>query len=100
MQRPDGRIIDTKLPLTWLLSTAGTIIITLAGITINFNKQTDSLNNKMDTLLNSNTEMKMQSEKRDGKLDTLREQVYSTQRTVDTLDLRVGTLERGNAKGK
>jgi len=89
------KIIDTKLPLTWLLSSAAAIIMTMALIAINFNRQSDSLNSKMDAVLASNAEMKAQSKERDVKHDALRESLYSTQRMVDAHDLRLNALERG-----
>ncbi len=92
----EQRIIDTKLPLTWLLSTAAAIITTMTLIAINFNRQSDALNAKMDAVLISNAELKLQSKERDGKYDALREALYSAQRTIDAHDLRISTLERAS----
>lgn len=94
------KIIDTKLPLTWLLSSAAAIIMAMTLIAINFNKQSDALNSKMDAVLASNAEMKVQSKERDGKYDALRETVYAAQRTLDAHDLRLNALERGNGRGR
>ena len=95
-----SRIIDTKMPLTWLLSTAAAIIMAMTLIAINFNRQSDSLNAKMDALLASNAEMKVQNEKRDVKSDSARDTLYTLQRSVDALDLRVGNIERNAPRGR
>ena len=88
------RIIDTKLPLTWLLSTAGTIIAAMVIIALNFNSKSDALSAKMDAVLASNAEAKILGEKRDVKYETLRDQVYGAQRMLDAHDLRLSNLER------
>lgn len=90
-------IIDTKLPLTWLLSTAAAIIMTMTLIAINFNRQSDALNTKMDAVLASNVDMKLQSKERDSKYDTLRETMYAAQRILDAHDLRLNAIERGGS---
>lgn len=91
---PPTRIIDTKLPLTWLLSSAGAIIVSMCIIALNFNSKSDALSAKMDAVLASNAEAKVQSEKRDVKYETMREQVYASQRVLDAHDLRLNNLER------
>ena len=88
------RIIDTKLPLTWLLSTAGAIITSMIIIALNFNSKSDALSAKMDAVLASNAEAKIQGDKRDVKYENLRDQVYGTQRMLDAHDLRLSNLER------
>lgn len=88
------KIIDTKLPLTWLLSTAGTIILSMVVIALNFNSKSDALSAKMDAILASNAEAKIQSDKRDVKYENLREQVYAAQRILDAHDLRLSNVER------
>lgn len=92
------RIIDTKLPLTWLLSTAGTILFCMCGIALNFNSKSDALSAKMDAVLASNAEAKVQSDKRDVKYEALREQVYAAQRILDAHDLRLSTVERARGR--
>ncbi len=94
MTSSPSRIIDTKLPLTWLLSSASAIIVTMMLIAINFNHQSDSLNNKMDMLLTSNAEMKAQSKERDTKYEALRDSLYAAQRMIDAHDLRLTNMER------
>jgi uncharacterized membrane protein len=92
------RIIDTKLPLTWLLSTAGTIIAFMVMIALNFNSKSDALSAKMDAILASNAEAKIQSDKRDVKHENLKEQVYGAQRVIDAHDLRISNLERSRGR--
>lgn len=94
------RIIDTKLPLTWLLSTAATIIATMTLIAINFNRQSDALAAKMDTVLAVTAEMKSQSKERDIKYDGMRESVYGVQRNIDAHELRINNLERSIPRGR
>lgn len=93
------KFIDTKLSLTWMLSSAATIIVSLTLIAINFNRQSDLLNIKMDAVLASNADMKTQSKERDAKYDLMRESLYAAQRILDTHEIRLGALERGQGRG-
>lgn len=92
----DRRIIDTKLPLTWLLSSAAAIIISMTLIAINFNRQSDALSVKMDALIASNADMKMQLKDRDIKYDAIRESMYGLQRKMDAIELKVDANARGS----
>lgn len=99
VQRPEDpkRIVDIKLPLTWLISTTFLILTSAAAVAINFNRQVDALTLKMDSVLASNADLKVQMKERDAKYDALVMRVYDLQRVTDTLALRMDNVER---KGK
>lgn len=91
------RLIDVKLPLTWLISTTVMIVASAFAVAVNFNRQVDALALKMDTVLASNADLKLQMKERDGKYDALLLNFYNLQRTTDALDLRMSNIEK---KGK
>lgn len=94
--RPEDskRLVDVKLPLTWLISTTVMIVMSAAAVAINFNRQVDALTLKMDTVLASNADMKQQMKERDGKYEQMLRDLYDMRRTTDALDLRVTGLEK------
>lgn len=94
--RPEDakRLVDVKLPLTWLISTTVMIVMSAAAVAINFNRQVDALTLKMDTVLASNADMKLQMKERDGKYEQMLRDLYDMRRTTDALDLRVTGLEK------
>lgn len=95
-----GGFIDTKIPVTWLLTTSGGLIIALIGIAFQFNTQANTLSNKMDVLIGSNSEMKARLNEREVKYDTLRDSMYALQRLMDAHDLRLTAVERAPTKGR
>lgn len=92
---PRGSIIDTKVPVTWLISTSGALIVGLLAIGFQFNAQATALSAKMDAVLQSNTEMKTQLREREVKYDSMRDAVYTLQRAVDAHDIRIIAVEKG-----
>lgn len=99
MVRPEDpkRLIDVKLPLTWLISATCAIVTSAALVAINFNRQVDALTLKMDSVLASNADLKAQMKERDGKYEQMLRDLYDIRRTSDALVLRVDNLEK---KGK
>lgn len=74
---------DNKIPLTWLLSCAGTAFVLL--ITVLWFVAGQSI--KLDS-------MAVQSEKRDAKLEVLIRDNYDARRNADILTMRVEALEK------
>lgn len=96
VNRPEEskRLIDVKLPLTWLISTTVLIVSSAFAVAVNFNRQVDALALKMDTVLASNADLKKQMEVRDGKYEAMLRDMYEMRRTTDALDLRMSNLEK------
>lgn len=76
-------MFDNKIPLTWLLSCAGTVFLLLFTVLWFVAAQS----NKLDT-------MATQSEKRDAKLEVLIRDNYDARRNADILTMRVEALEK------
>jgi hypothetical protein len=79
-----------RIPLTWMLSTAGAILLTLATTLWNIAAQS----NKLDQLIVANAKMEKRLDDRDVRLDLLREKIMANERLIDGLQLRVSALER------
>lgn len=88
--REPERIVDMRIPLTWLLSTAGAILVTLATTLWNIAAQS----NKLDTLIEANTKLEKRLDDRDIRLDVLRDRVSQLERASDTRAVRLDSLER------
>jgi hypothetical protein len=99
------RIIDTKLPLTWLLSTAGTIIVAFAAFAISNSSGAEKTQAKLDllradqaTLIVNFSRLEKRVDDRDTRTDAIKEMQYSQQRIIDGQGMRIETLERGARK--
>lgn len=99
------RIIDTKLPLTWLLSTAAAIIISLGGFALNNSSNTEKTQAKLDllradqaTLILNIAKLEKRVDDRDTRTDAIKEMQYSMQRIIDGQGMRIETLERSARK--
>lgn len=89
-----SRFIDTKIPVTWLLSSLAMVFFVLVGTTWNFASQLSASNQKMDSMIAGFAELKVAQKDRDTKYDLLRESLFTTQRVVDAHELRLNALER------
>ena len=87
-------IVDTKLPLTWLISTGAIITLFLATTLWNVSMQS----NKLDQLVLSTSKIESNVSTQDTKLDKLKENSYATQRVIDNLQNRIEALERSVRK--
>lgn len=83
-QRPK-QFIDMKMPLTWLLSSATTIMITL-GVTL-WNIAQQSY--KLDQLILANTKIEKRLDDRDARIDILRDKISSLENQVNTIIIRL-----------
>jgi hypothetical protein len=90
-------IIDTRLPLSWIISSICAVMVVMIGIAVQFNNTSTSMNAKLDTLLGSFAEQKTLNEKRDTKYDLLKENMDKDQRILDAHDLRLTNVERALA---
>ncbi len=101
MTLPPQRIIDTKLPLTWLIGCATLIIATLFGFMLTNNSNADKMQAKLDllradqaTLILNTAKLEKRVDDRDTRTDALKETQYAQQRVIDTHTLRIESLER------
>jgi hypothetical protein len=90
MARDPERIVDMRIPLTWLISTAGAILITLATTLWNIAAQS----NKLDTLIAANAKLEKRFDDRDVRLDVMRDRMSALERAADALAVRVENMER------
>lgn len=88
------KIIDTKLPLTWLLTTGGIILAFLSTTLWNVSMQS----NKLDQVVISTAKIEQNVVAQDGKLEKAKETIYAMQRVQDNQQLRIEALERGQKK--
>lgn len=98
MTTSQPRIIDTKLPLTWLLSTAGSIILALALVGMSISANTEKTQAKLDTLILNTAKLEKRVDDRDTRTDAIKETQYSMQRMIDALNMRTESLERAGRK--
>lgn len=83
------RIIDTKLPLTWLIGTAGTIVMSLLYVAIS---QT-TLSNKVESLLLYTAESKINVAELRAKQEIERDARFALQRDIDSVKNQQGELK-------
>lgn len=92
-ERPQ-KVIDMKLPLTWLVGSAITIIALVVTVTWNASAQTQKLENKIDQLIGNTSKLEKRLDDRDDRMESLRERMYKVDRTTDSLNTRIEQLER------
>ena len=83
------RIIDTKMPVTWLLTSAGTVLFFLAGTLW----QVAGQSNKLDTLITAQSKIEKRLDEGTDRYEKLKDAQYEQRRINDTLVLRVTALE-------
>ena len=87
-------VIDNKIPLTWLLTSAGTLILLLATVLWNVAAQS----NKLDQLITQSEKTERRNIERYIKLDTVIRESYDAKRNAEILGLRIEALEKARAK--
>ena len=83
------RIVDLKVTLPWLIGSACTALLFMAGLGWNASAQSG----KLDTLIQTNIKMEKRLDDRDTRIDAMRDRMYATDRVTDALSLRVTALE-------
>lgn len=89
-EEKDRQFVDMRVPLSWLLSSAATIVVTLGATLWNIAGQS----NKLDQLIITNQKLEKRLDDRDTRIDGLRDKIYALERANDNLTLRIDTLER------
>lgn len=87
-------VFDNKIPLTWLLSSAGTVLTLLAVLLWNVAAQS----NKLDQLITQSEKMERTNLARDIKLETLIRDGYESKRNTEILNMRIDALEKARTK--
>jgi hypothetical protein len=82
------------VPLHWLLSSGGSILLTLAVTLWNIAGQS----NKLDQLITSNAKMEKRLDDRDTRIDTMRDKLFICERSIDSIQVRLDMLERLRAE--
>jgi CII-binding regulator of phage lambda lysogenization HflD len=88
--REPERIVDMRIPLHWMLSTAGAILVTLCITLWNIAGQS----NKLDQLIIANAKLEKRLDDRDVRVDALRDRISAVERATDALAVRVDNIER------
>ena len=86
---PTPKIVDFKLPLPWLITSA--VIVGSFMLTLGWNSSAQS--SKLDQLIVANVKLEKRLDDRDVRLDALRDAIYAVQRVTDTNSLRITALE-------
>lgn len=89
-ERRPQKIIDARLPLTWLLSSAGALVIALVSLEWSVAAQ----NNKLEQLIGQYAKIEQRLDARDQRMDDLTKQFYEMERVDDAQSLRIDQLER------
>jgi hypothetical protein len=89
-EEKERQFVDMRVPLSWLLSSAATIVFTLGATLWNIAGQS----NKLDQLIITNQKLEKRLDDRDTRIDGLRDKIFGLERANDNLTLRIDTLER------
>lgn len=90
MQERRAIVYDNKIPLTWILTSSGTVFVLLVSVLWNVAIQ----NAKLDQLVIQAGKIEVRSYERDQKLETLIHDSYDSKRNVDVLNVRLQSLEK------
>lgn len=82
---------DNKIPLTWLISSCGAILMLLATLLWNVAGQS----NKLDQLIYQMEKNEQSNLKRDAKLDVLMRDGFDAKKNEEIMTIRIQALERG-----
>jgi hypothetical protein len=83
---------DNNIPLTWLISSCGTILILLATVLWNIASQS----NKLDQLIIQMEKSEQLNLKRDAKLDVLMRDGFDAKKNEEIMTIRIQALERSH----
>jgi hypothetical protein len=87
-------VFDNKIPLTWLLSSAGSILFLLGILLWNVAAQS----NKLDQLILQTDKLEKAAAIRDAKFEDLSRESYATKRNEDIMNMRIEALEKARSK--
>lgn len=82
---------DNKIPLTWIISSCGVILMLLSTLLWNVAAQS----NKLDQLIYQMEKNEQSNLKRDAKLDVLMRDGFDAKKNEEIMTIRIQALERG-----
>jgi len=82
---------DNKIPLTWIISSCGVILMLLSTLLWNVAAQS----NKLDQLISQMDKNEQLNLKRDAKLDVLMHDSFDSKKNEEVMTIRIQALERG-----
>lgn len=94
MSTPAQRVIDLKLPLTWLLGSAAALIFIVASAAWTASAQSSKLEAKIDLLIGANTKFEKRLDDRDVTAEVLRQKIQDVNSTTENLKWRLEAIER------
>jgi len=86
----ETKIIDTKLPLTWLLSTAGALLAALLSLILTIANQSG----KIDQVISQTTKFERRLDERDARMDRIEANIFEIRRKDDLQDYRLEALDK------
>lgn len=94
MTNPTTRVVDMRMPLTWLITTGAAILLALGSTLWTVAGQSNDL--KLLLMASAKLEKRMDDSgaKADARSDEMRDRFSNVDRTTDNLKLRVDALER------
>jgi hypothetical protein len=90
----DKKVIDTKLSLPWLVTTAGSVLTAFMIFAYQRAGQDSKLENKIDQLLVQTSKLEKRMDDRDQRYDAVVRDVYDNKRINDLQTLRIDALEK------
>ena len=87
-------VFDNKIPLTWILSSAASILFLLFVVLWNIASQSS----KLDQLIIQSQKEEQNNVNRDAKMDSLVKESYDSKRNIELQNLRLESLERSKVK--
>lgn len=90
MEERRAIVFDNKIPLTWLISSAGTVLLLLITVLWNVANQ----NNKLDQLVKQAEKSDRYTIERDKKIDDLMKEGYESKRLIELMNQRLEAVEK------
>lgn len=87
-------VFDNKIPVTWLLSSAGAVLMLLATVLWNVAAQS----NKLDQLIVQADKAERGNVERDAKLEVVIREGYDSKSKAEIMSLRIEALEKSHTK--
>jgi CII-binding regulator of phage lambda lysogenization HflD len=89
MSVPQPKLIDFRVPMTWLITGA----LVVSGAMLKLGWESSAQTSKLDQLILAQVKLEKRLDDRDSRMDSLRDNIYTLQRTTDTNSLRITALE-------
>lgn len=84
-----ARVVDVKFPLPWLITTAGTLVASIAALTW----QVAGANGRLETMVVEVGKVERRLDTRDDRIDQLRADVQQSRATNEVQNARLTAIE-------